>query len=262
MDNNNPQVPVETSSTDIAVSDTASSQPHLNKKLLIIAGVMITLLLISTGAGAYYLGSQKDNNSSSQKNQTINILPTATSNNNLDVNPTMVSTASSIKQNSELLGWQTINSSRCNISIHYPPEWSAKVTGLVPGTNDPKYDYGCLTIQAPDYKELPTHGREGFYLTISRTEKGAVFKNITVNSLDTFIKAEENIWEPPTPVTNLQNVTYGDHKGKSFVFGGMTAYNYFIFDDENYIYSILSPAEYQGEYDDILPKIISSLKKE
>lgn len=198
--------------------------------------------LIIVGGIAYYLGTQKNSNSPSQ-----NLSPYSSTN-----------IPSPTSNSSENRGSQGFTSTRCDFMLSFPKDWLVKETTLVPGTDNPDYQYGCVEIQAPDYK-TGLDNKEGFYVSINRSSKGASFNDITINSLEDYIKAHESMIQPAMTVKGKQNMTYGDKQGIQFEKFGRAEATAFIFIKNNYIYEISWPTNYQGNNINELPTIITSI---
>lgn len=144
--------------------------------------------------------------------------------------------------------------SPCNFTLSYPYAFKAKKFFATDKQNQ------CAYLSAPDYK-LNLDSRAGFYMHITRTPLGTVINNITINSLDDFLKAEEQYTSPPTPITVRQNKQYGSHSGIEFVRSGYDPGKSFIFILDNQILEINWPDSYQGLYSIFLDEIISSITK-
>lgn len=159
----------------------------------------------------------------------------------------------------ETASWKIFDSERCKFSIKYPEGWRAKNTELVPGVDDKNYRYGCVDIYAPDF-ETGLDNWMGFYIFIRRTKQGEVFNSITINSLETYIKAHESILNPPMPVRNKKTMMYGNKNGIQFDQYGREDLTAFVFADKQSFYEISWPTNYKGSYADYLNKIISNVQ--
>ncbi|MCL5783925.1 MAG: hypothetical protein M1142_01020 [Patescibacteria group bacterium] len=160
----------------------------------------------------------------------------------------------------ETASWKIFTSSRCSFNIKTPKDWKTEDVKLVPGNNNQGYQYGCGGLYAPDYKTA-LDSRGGFWIYIDRTRKGTIFKSITINSLEDYIKTQENITDPPTLVKNKIEKTYGDISGVQFEPQvGFEALTVFTFSDNGNIYSISWPSSYEGIYKNYLNQILSTLK--
>lgn len=213
---------------------------------LIILGVLVLLIIV--GSGTYYLGTLKTNS-----------VEKVTESTNTQINNQDKATslpAASSTSNSDL---QTFTSSRCNFSIGYPKDWKIKDTLLVEGNNNPNYLYGCVDLEAPDFS-TGLDSYSGFYVFISRTNLGATFNNIKINNLEDYIKAHESIIQPAMTVKGKISTSYGERQGTQFDKFGQAEQTAFIFINNNQIFEISWPKNYQGNYRNELSKIISSIQ--
>lgn len=211
-----------------------------------ILGLGATILAVTIFFTGYQY-SQKQPKPTSYP--TISLTPT----------PTLPPQAITTPTPDETANWKTFLSSRCNFSIKIPPEWNAKNTELLPGTDNPNYNYGCISILAPNYKTVG-ETMEGLGLFISRTIPGAKFKSVVINSIDDYIKATENILEPSGRAENVQLKAVAGVSGKYFEFSAFQNTANLVFMKNNFIYNISWLQGYAGVYKDRIDQILSTFK--
>lgn len=220
-------------------------------KMTIILGILFFLLLTFVSGmmlDHYFLKPQSPTNPEALTLPTTPPLPSPTPN------------LSSESGQNAIANWKTFTSTRCAISVKYPPDWKAEDIQLVPGTDNPNYNFGCITITAPDYKMSGDSTPEGMYLSILRSTKGATFKKIVINNIDDYILAIENIAEPKVKAKNVQIKKYGSIMGKYFESSFFTTSSSFVFEKGNYIYEIGWPTNYTGNYKNNNDQILSTFK--
>lgn len=213
-------------------------------------GVLVVGALVMA-TGLFYAGYQY-----SQKQPKPTVYPTVFPTSQPTLSPTQTSTTLTPD---ETANWKTFLSSRCSFSIKIPPEWNAKNTELLLGTDNPNHNYGCISILAPDYKTVG-ETMEGLGLFISRTIPGAKFKSVVINSVDDYIKATENILEPSGRAENVQLKAVAGISGKYFEFSAFENTANLVFMKNNFIYNMSWLQGYTGIYKDRIDQILSTFQ--
>lgn len=226
--------------------------------ILILVGIVV---LAMAAGGAFYLGRQTSPKPSPVATSTTSPSPKDTGPVPNGIGETVNPDPDKIGIDSIGANWKTLASNRCNISIGYPQTWYVNEIDLIPGLDNPKYHFGCIDIKAPDYKSYPQSDvREGLWILITRTSKGAVFKSVAINSVDDYIKAAENIGEPAAKVKNLKPESYGDIDGTYYELSLMETRSSFVFMKGDYLYEISWPTTYSGIYKKQITSILSTFK--
>lgn len=214
------------------------------------------LVILAIAGGAYYFGKSSVKPISEPR---ISMAPIAT--------PTFTPTSVS----SDNTDWKAINSVKCGINIKYPQGWTAKEIEAM--GNIPNYNEGCLILNSPDFKIFPQSDVfEGTTIIIQRMLIGTIFKSpvkdisTTINTPDDYIKAENSSVAMSNEsgavdyISNVQDKSLGDLKGKLYVSSAAaTDYN-FIFTGGNYIYRIIWSKTYSGQYKGQLESIVSTVQ--
>ena len=162
--------------------------------------------------------------------------------------------------------WRKISSARCGFEVRYQDGWSARETRLLPGTDNPDYHYGCVDVLSPDYdfveeRKTGSAAPKEFYIKISRTRLGSEFKSVVISSLESYIKSQENIFEPPASI-DYSAATFGLIAGKEYSSGGFQSFHNFIFRKGDYIFRTYWPTGHDGGYGDRenIDQILSTFK--
>lgn len=141
----------------------------------------------------------------------------------------------------DISNWKSY-SSDCDYKINYPPTWATKKFFIEDAPSS------CAYITAPDYKQFQPHGREGFYIQITRVQKGNKLGNQTIHSLDDYIAFQNNATGSFMEVKNKKDRTIGSFIGKEFEPIGAELQTEFIFENGQYVYSVTWPSDYKEEY--------------
>lgn len=122
MDNSSQIPPIEKTTTPVIIPD--SPQSNSSKRLLIITGIIVALLMLGTGVGAFYLGSQSNNKITTNTNRLeptevpiVNLSPTSKSQN----------------QSSSRSGWTSYRNNKYKIQFDYP-----NILHVYKNINDPE----------------------------------------------------------------------------------------------------------------------------
>lgn len=153
---------------------------------------------------------------------------------------------------------QTYTSKSCSITLDYPNTWKAQP--VQPSSNSiasGEYNSPCAYFTSSDFK-VEIH-RTGMFIQISRTAKGSMFKNVTINSSETYITSVENITDPPMALVR-KNATYGSYSGLLYETQLAEDLNNFVFEKGNYIFNVSWPIKEESKNSQDIQTIISSIK--
>lgn len=158
-------------------------------------------------------------------------------------------------QTTNILDWKTFSSSRCNISVKYPAGFTAEDTKLVDGTNNPNYNYGCISITSPDFNSgLDSYS--GLLISISRTTIGTTIASKTINSITDYI----NLQNETPPVINQSKKTYANGLWDYYEINGQFLFANLAIQKGKYIYHVSWAKDHVGSYADKIDSIVNSLQ--
>jgi hypothetical protein len=101
-------------------------------------------------------------------------------------------------------------------------------------------------------------GAKGFYIYITKTEKGTVTNGVTVNTAEDYVKVAESYIQPK-PNLNVVNKAFGNVSGLEFDNVGQGNYRIFVFAQGNNIYEIAILKDYMTKYKSQIENIIKSI---